>query len=667
MTQLSTFEIHSKRRLKKRRPLIYLTVLGLTFLAALLRFPWLDRLPPGLYHDEAYNGLDALAINEGRRAIFFEANNGREPLHIYLMSITVRFFGRTPVGVRAAAAFLGVLLIPLIFLLGKEMFDERVGLWAALMAVSNIWLLCLSRTGFRAGSLTVVSAAGLAALWRGRNTGQRRWFALAGALLGLTQYTYTAARFVPVALVLGLLLTWRHWRGLGRHLFLLAICILLVDLPLAIYALAHLDLFLARPRQLLILDPRLHQGQLLKVLAEQAIAHAKAVFLEGDSLPRHNVPGKPMLAPLTALLCVIGLVKGATSRISPRLSFASSWIVIMFLPSYLAWGGNSFLRLSGLPPMLLLLPALGADWLWRQLLKWKGATASLLLLAATAATGVHNVMTYYLYYAQSQSAFYSYEVPSTEIASYINCFLEHGYVRDDLPLLPAPSGLPRSVCVARDLLHFSETVVFLLQPDPRVHRLAQAPPAAKDEERMLMVVPGSSTSYLQLLPPRRQIQVYLGSKMRDQQRAGPVFQPHTVFVATRPPDLDPVARFEDGISLLDYRLARPDPETLAVRLRWQADRNPEGYYILFVHLLQGGTLISQHDGPPAHDYYPTTHWREGDVVVDVHRLTIPAGFDIARGMLRVGVYRPENLVRLQCILADGSTQDSVLLPVSDGW
>ena len=34
-------------------------------LAAFLRFWRLDQLPPGLYHDEAYYGLDALSLLRG--------------------------------------------------------------------------------------------------------------------------------------------------------------------------------------------------------------------------------------------------------------------------------------------------------------------------------------------------------------------------------------------------------------------------------------------------------------------------------------------------------------------------------------------------------------------------------------------------------------------------
>jgi len=653
----------------------------MTLLAALIRFPWLDRLPPGLYHDEAYNGLDALAVGEGQHAIFFDANNGREPLHVYLMSLTVRIFGRTPVGVRAAGALLGTLLVPLTFALVKEMSDERVGLWAALMATSHICLLCLSRTGFRAGSLAVVSAGGLAALWRGRNSRDRRWFALAGALIGLTQYTYTAARFVPVALGLGLFLTWRHWRGLGRHMVLFLVCMVLVSLPLSIYVLVspiHREAFLARSQQVSILNPDVHQGRLAGLLGKQMMRHVGSLFFVGDTSPRHNVPGKPMLDPLASLLFAVGLAAGATSRARPGLTFALGWIVAMLIPGVLAEGGPSFLRMAGVLPLTLLPPALGADWLWRRL-RTSGLTSRRVIaawfpVATVVAVGACNVLAYYAYFTRDEMPFYQFEVPSTEIAAYVNRFLGHGYERDDLPPLPAPSGLPRSVYVADELVHFSKTVTFLLQPDPRVHSLAEAVTtadagAAEEEERLLMLLPGNHLPYLYLLPPGQQVEVHAGSPMRGEFPGDQPFLLYLAFVATRPPEMEtclaPVARFEDDIFLLDYHLERPDPKTLEVQLRWRADSAPGRDYTVFVHLLEAGNLVSQHDGPPAYGYYPTGYWRDGDVIVDTHRLAIPVGFDSTCGALRVGLYRPENLTRLHCTTADGQTLDSFLLPASE--
>ena len=653
-----------------KRTSVRLAIVTLTLVAGLLRFPGLNHLPPGLYHDEAYNGLDALAIGQGHHAIFFEANNGREPLHLYLMSLTVHLFGRTPTGVRAAAALLGTLLVPLTFLLAKEMFDERVGLWAALLVTSHPWLLCLSRTGFRSVSLAVVSALGLTALWRGLKTRRQRWFVVAGALIGLTQYTYTSSRFVPIALGLGLLLARRRQQALGRYLVLLVVCMALVSLPLIAYALGHPVAFLARPNQISILNPNIHQGRLLSLIGEQILKHLGALFLAGDVNPRHNVPGKPILDPLASLLFAIGLAAGFASHAKSELVFMLGYVAAMLLPGVLATEGPNFLRLSGVLPLILLPPALGADWLWRRLQALGRPTATFLLAAAMVTVGVRNALMYYVYYTHDKTPFYQFEVPSAEIAAHVNRFLGPGYVRDDLPPLPQPSGLTRSAYVADELLRFSKTVTFLLQPSPHLHSLKEAPTAAyggsvEGEERLLLLLPNSYQPYLDLLPSGQQIKVHVGSTMQGEFPGDQPFLLYVAFAATRPPDLVPVSRFEGGISLLDYRLGQPEPGTLQVKLRWRADRDPERDYTVFVHLLQGDSLVSQHDGPPACGYYPTSRWRAGDVIVDTHPLDLPADFEAIDSALLVGLYRPEDLTRLRCTLVDGQTRDSFPLSLSE--
>ena len=68
--------------------------------AVILRFYRLGELPPGLYRDEAFNGLDALKVLGGDYALFFQANNGREPIYIYLTAVAVALFGQTAMAVR---------------------------------------------------------------------------------------------------------------------------------------------------------------------------------------------------------------------------------------------------------------------------------------------------------------------------------------------------------------------------------------------------------------------------------------------------------------------------------------------------------------------------------------------------------------------------------------
>ena len=49
--------------------------------AAALRLWQLDDAPPGLTHDEAAHGQDAIAIVDGARPIYQTVGYGREPLY----------------------------------------------------------------------------------------------------------------------------------------------------------------------------------------------------------------------------------------------------------------------------------------------------------------------------------------------------------------------------------------------------------------------------------------------------------------------------------------------------------------------------------------------------------------------------------------------------------
>jgi 4-amino-4-deoxy-L-arabinose transferase-like glycosyltransferase len=103
-------------------------------LAAWPRLVAIDRLPPGLYRDEAFNGLDALQVLDGERPLFFEANNGREPLFIYLLACSVRVWGRSPGALRLVSALTGIVAVLAIYGLGRACFGRAMATCAALQA-----------------------------------------------------------------------------------------------------------------------------------------------------------------------------------------------------------------------------------------------------------------------------------------------------------------------------------------------------------------------------------------------------------------------------------------------------------------------------------------------------------------------------------------------------
>jgi 4-amino-4-deoxy-L-arabinose transferase-like glycosyltransferase len=70
-----------------------------------------------------------------------------------------------------------------------------------------------------------------------------------------------------------------------------------------------------------------------------------------------------------------------------------------------------------------------------------------------------------------------------------------------------------------------------------------------------------------------------------------------------------------------FRVAQP----AQINLYWRATAPIERDYTLFVHLVNGsGERVAQRDLPPRHDDYPPSRWQAGELVIDRADLAIPA-------------------------------------------
>jgi len=93
----------------KFRPFKLLLLTAITLWGAFFRLYRIDSLPPGETYDPAFYGLDALAILQGERPIFFETNFGREALFSYLVAACVAVFGVGSLAIHLASAIVGPL------------------------------------------------------------------------------------------------------------------------------------------------------------------------------------------------------------------------------------------------------------------------------------------------------------------------------------------------------------------------------------------------------------------------------------------------------------------------------------------------------------------------------------------------------------------------------
>jgi hypothetical protein len=334
--------------------------------AALLRYPGLGLIPPGLSFDEAGNGVAALDVVHGQYRLWWPIGGGKEPLIAYLVQPLFWLFGPTRLALRLYAATMGLVTVAGTYWLAWELFakpdkswksgrvegwktgrlstkrssnfptfqpsnlpifqSSTLPLFAALGLATAFWHVAYSRIAFRALAMPAVEVLALAWLWRalrtagplGGRAGRWRHFAGAGFLLGLGLYTYPSGRFVPVALALffgieALLARLRHERPLLlRHFWGLALSAtvgLLVFSPLALFFVRHPGTFLERAGTVSIFDPAWNQGDLWGTfLHTTLVTLGTFAGLTGDPNLMGNLPGRPMLGLVLAPLFWLGVV-----------------------------------------------------------------------------------------------------------------------------------------------------------------------------------------------------------------------------------------------------------------------------------------------------------------------------------------------------------------------
>jgi len=647
-----------KERLSNRT--YYLALLAIVAVALALRLFRFGQLPPGLYHDEAYNGLDALRVLQGWHPLWFPANNGREPLFMYLMAVSIGLLGRTAAAVRAPALVLGLLTVPATAFMATGLFNRRIGLLAAAVTAITFWAVHLSRMGFRAVALPLFTALALGSLWRGLRSGRRRDYALGGLCYGLSFYTYLAARATPAALLVlaGLMLlpAARLPKPEWRKLALFALVAAITVAPLAGYMAIHPEAWSGRADQVLVLNPAVSHGNPLGALARNTLHGLELFVVRGDHSPRHNLPNRPIFDPLLGAAFLLGVVIAFRRR--GEGWFVLVWVATLLAPDILAEDGYHFLRSVGIQPLVFVLPALGLDAAWQ----WLAARGRALLGAAIAGLILLGGLTsttydYFWRYAHNQQVYYQFEGGVREMADRINQFLA-----------TAPAGTVRRVSIPQGYWDIHASLAYLIPAGPQVYLAAEGAPAwpAGATEAMVFFWPGvPADQILAALPPHSDLTV--SDDLLEQRDLEPAVHPVATIVQVRPNQAagQPLAAFAGGINLDAAQVEEVSPQHWQVHLSWEAKQPVSVDYTVFVHVERGSTVLGQHDGTPAGGFLPTTLWRPGDRIEDVHELTLSAPYDPQTDRLVVGLYDLRTMARLPVAATSlPASNDAVAVPVS---
>jgi len=525
-------------------------------------------------------------------------------------------------------------------------------------------------------------------------------FIAAGILLGLTIYTYIPARVMWLAFpALALYLTvmghrgefgrqaayrngWpdarRVWVGLG------------ITLVVALVVAAPLLSYLANNPQIEVRIDELNAPLDAAAAGDFAPLWANArgalslFTIEGDQTWRYNIPGKPFLGPVMGVLFYAGLLVagwlavcglGFRNRVfqkklgfyrstGPGAFLALVWLALGFAPVLVTGPGLSSTQAIGALPVLYVFPALAAYGLWTILSQMtaepitnyelritnegdrrrRSAVGGLLAVALFTTLAAQTARDYFIRWANEPEVRVQYEATMVTALGWLN---EHG------------AGAAAVSTITPDRYH-----------TPAVALLTLRNPAVRPrwfDGRESLILPGEANSLLVVpgfTPIPAELRPYLaGATLIDE-------------LPMRPNDLDrPVridrlaendvalagletaglpVRFDDYVELIGYTLptaaARPG-DTLRLVTAWRLLR-PLPDASIFAHVVNTATSGAAEPLAVADSLgAPGESWVAGDVLLQLHTITLPD--DIATGEypLAVGVYTRGDRRRL--VVNDG--------------
>lgn len=346
---------------KSNQRVLFLMV-AVLLAAAFLRLVAWQSAPPGLRYDEMTVVYEADEIRAGARPIYMDGS-AEEALYHYFFAAAQEALGAHAFTLRWLAAAFGLIAVAATFALGRQLFNTRVGVLAALLAAASFWVLMYSRIGLRIIGMPAFVTLAMLFLWHGLTHLRRRDFIIAGVLFGLSAYIYAATRMLPVILVGFLiylaLFKRAQLRTHGVYVFATLLIAIVIVLPMAI----HIATVPAAERRLGEVEgplDALQRGD-VQPLINSTLITAAMFIAKGDPEWLYNIPDRPVFDPITAVIFYGALLLCVRRFKQNPYAFVMIWLIAGLLPAMLTWpaASNSHAILAQTPTFLIV--ALGLD------------------------------------------------------------------------------------------------------------------------------------------------------------------------------------------------------------------------------------------------------------------------------------------------------------------
>jgi 4-amino-4-deoxy-L-arabinose transferase-like glycosyltransferase len=439
---------------------IFLVILGI---AAFMRLYRLNQIPFGLWYDEADNGLSAFSIfiQSEYLPVFVKSTN--LPAHfLYLIAFFYKIFGVSVLAIRAVSVVFGMATVSASFFLGSELFDRRLGLVFAFFIAVSRWDVNWSRIGMHGVTVPFFEIFSTLMVLLALRKQNLMYYTMAGLSLGLGLCFYTPLYAFPIVIGVFLLFLWLNKRDLfilsWRGFLFLVLGAIMISVPISQFAIRNTTSFSDR-LQVTSIFTRKSTREAWSAVARTTRDHLLMFNYHGDNNGRHNLPGEPMLDPISGALLVLGLAFGMWRIRQPGSFLLIAWLLIMLMPGIFSLDFESpqSLRAIGSLPPAYLLAVIPIGVLWQEWEQFSGkrslAVFVLPLIFFLGAVGYFNYHVYFDLQPMRSDVWGVFSTPQTIIGK-------------------AMARLDPQVDVYVSMTYNNSPTIEFLAPDVTYHQLA---------------------------------------------------------------------------------------------------------------------------------------------------------------------------------------------------
>jgi len=630
-------------------------LLAILALAAALRFFQLDA--QSFWYDEG----NSARVAERSLPLITAAAVGdiHPPLYYYTLHFWRGVFGESEFALRSLSATLGVILVWLVYLLGRQLFDESTALAAAFVAALNPFQVYYSQEARMYVLLAVWAAASTYLLLRCVGQDATRSVPYIGYVLTAAAGMYTHYAFPFVLVVHNLVALvwlavrregWRRW----ATWFALQAAILVLYLP-------WLGVPLQRLPEWKSPAPAYQLGP--------ALLDTFRWFVFGRTILTTQVTTALGIASLFVLVSILpsrSTEHGTRSTLYALRStvfLLAGWLVPVALIFAVGLYKEAYVKfLLVCSPAFCLLFARGIVTAWR--------TASNVVPFKELGKGPGSPAQFWKTLVILLLIF----VALFTVRSLSNLYFDPAYARDNY------RGIAQSIqknARAGDAILLNapnqwETFTYYHRDDSNVFPLARVRPVTAESAASELISITARYKRLFVLywaesepDPNRYVERWLDANTykASEDWFGTVrLAVYAVPTAmSSQPDHPLDVQFGDAIQLRGYSrvgdtFAPGDIVQLA--LFWQTPTLITARYKIFVHLLGADDrIVAQADREPGGGLVPTTIWQPGQTIIDRYGVAIPLDAAPGRYRIAVGLYGFDN-VRLQ---VRGTSKDQMVL------